>query len=155
MTSLRHSLCCIFGLLGCFLSTIILAANISISDVMVREVPAVSANTAGYLTLLNNSKQVITLKSVDSDLAARTEIHGHSMKGGMMKMFKVSGGLELPPGKPVTLEAGGYHIMLMGLKAELKEGDKVELTLHFSDGDAVDITAPVKKLSMKEHHHHH
>ena len=143
------------SLLGAFFAMIFAtnssAANVKIINEYVRAVPEISRNSAGYMTLINKDSQTIRLQSVDTDLAAKTEIHGHTMNDGMMKMFKVTDGLELPPGKPVKLESGGYHIMLMGLKKELKIKDKVDMTLHFSDGDAVDIKIPVKSLEEKGH----
>ena len=37
--------------------------------------------------------------------------------------------IDLPAGKAVPLAPGGYHVMLMGLKRQLKEGETVPLTL--------------------------
>ena len=55
------------------------------------------------------------------------------------------------PGKTVELKPGGYHVMLMALKAPLKEGDAVPVTLTFKDKDgresAVVINAPVRSLT--------
>jgi len=52
-------------------------------------------------------------------------------------------GIVLPGGQAVTLGPGGYHIMLMGLKAPLKEGQTVPLHLTFASGPAVDVAAKV------------
>ena len=146
MMSIRNLLVVTAGMMGSLTVLSSSAADIKITDELIRTMPVVSGNSAGYLTLLNKDSKPVRLESVDSDLAARTEIHGHSRKDGMMKMFKVSDGLELPPGQAVKLESGGYHIMFMGLKAELKKGDAVDVTLHFSDGDAIDVKMPVKSL---------
>lgn len=146
MVSMRKVWMIAAGLFGSLTMLNSSAANVSITDEFVRAVPAVSDNSAGFMTLQNRDDEPVRLESVDSDLAARTEIHGHTMKDGLMKMYKVTGGIELPPGQTVKLASGGYHIMLMGLKTELKEGDTVGLTLHFSDGDAVDLVVPVKAL---------
>ena len=52
---------------------------------------------------------------------------------GVMKMREVEG-LELKPGDMITFAPGGYHIMLIGLKAPLKVGDSFPLTLTFQVG---------------------
>ena len=49
------------------------------------------------------------------------------MDGDMMKMQQVDG-IDLPAGKGVNLASGGYHIMLIGLKRQLKAGEVVPLT---------------------------
>ncbi|MGB1271548.1 MAG: copper chaperone PCu(A)C [Endozoicomonas sp.] len=135
------------------------AAHVMVSDEYVRLAPPVAANSAGYLTIRNHEKETITLKSIDSEIALRTEIHGHTMKDGVMKMFRVDGGLPIKPGQNLELKPGGYHIMLMGLKKPLEEGSKVNVTLHFSDGDAVDLKLPVREMvhsaAESGHHHHH
>jgi copper(I)-binding protein len=59
--------------------------------------------------------------------------------------------LALPAGKAVKLEPGGYHVMLMGLVAPIKEGDTVAITLALKDKDgkpwSVDVKAPVRALA--------
>ena len=130
-------------MIGCISSAN--AAMVSITDPVVRAVPPTSTNTAAFMTLQNKGKDDIKLVGVDSSIAARVEIHGHRHEGHKMVMFKVDD-LPLPAGKEVRLESGGYHIMIMGLKKTLQEGENVPLTLHFSDSDAIDILAPVKPM---------
>ena len=133
------------GCLGLFMSASSWAANIEVSDQRVRSVSELSGSSAGYMTLLNKGIEPVFLESVDSDLAARTELHRYEQQGGVLKMVKLEKGLELSPGQRVQLVPGGDHIMLMGLKSKLQSGDSVDLTLHFSDGDAIDVKAPVKQ----------
>ena len=91
------------------------------------------------------------LVAVKSPGAGTVEVHEMSTDGGVMKMRAMPGGLELPAGRSVELKPGGYHIMLMDLKAQVKEGDRVPMTLiiEYKDGkrQTLDITAPVKALS--------
>ena len=62
-------------------------------------------------------------------------------------------GLDLPAGKSVELKPGGYHVMLIDLKAPLKEGESVPLTLVFEGPDrrqeTVEIKAPVRALTTR------
>jgi copper(I)-binding protein len=71
-------------------------------------------------------------------------------------------GLDLPAGKTVELKSGGYHVMLMDLKQQMKDGDIVPLTLVIEGKDKkrtnVDVKAPVKPLATDskaaaEHNH--
>ena len=68
------------------------------------------------------------LVAASSPMAGVVEIHEMAMDGNVMKMRAVSG-LELPAGKAVDLKPGGYHVMLMDLKRELKAGETVPVTL--------------------------
>ena len=67
-----------------------------------------------------------------------------------MKMRAIPG-LDLPARKAVELKPGGYHVMLMDLKRELKDGEQVPITLvvEGKDGkrESVQVTAPVKPLA--------
>jgi copper(I)-binding protein len=98
------------------------------------------------------------LVSASSPVAGVVEVHEMMMDGSVMKMRAVTK-LELPAGKAVDLKPGGYHLMLMDLKQELKTGESVPVTLVIEGAggkrETVDIKAPVKALadshSTKKH----
>ena len=77
------------------------------------------------------------LVRVETPAAGVAEIHEMKMNGDVMQMRAVSG-LELPAGTPVELKPGGYHVMLMGLKAPLVNGSSLPLTLVFQDAKGVE-----------------
>jgi copper(I)-binding protein len=81
------------------------------------------------------------------------EIHEMAMQGDVMKMRAIPGGLELPAGKAVELKPGGYHVMLMELRQQLKEGETVPVTLVIEGKDgkreSVEVKAPVKALTTQ------
>ena len=97
------------------------------------------------------------LISVSTPAAGVAEIHEMTMEGSMMKMRALPS-LALPAGKAVELKPGGHHLMLMDLKAPLKAGDTVVLTLVIegSNGqrEQVEIKAPVKALGSSSAHQH-
>jgi hypothetical protein len=62
-------------------------------------------------------------------------------------MRPVPGGLELPPGKPVSLQPGGYHIMLTGVKAPLQGGQSIPVRLTFEHAAPLDIMVTVRPLT--------
>ena len=90
------------------------------------------------------------LISVSTPAAGVAEIHAMKMDGSTMQMRALPAGLDLPAGKTIELKPGGYHLMLMDLKAPLKAGDMVDLTLvvQAKDGkrQTLVVKAPIKAL---------
>lgn len=139
--------------------------NIVVSDVWARE-SAMSADTgAVYLKIENMSSTIDKLfsASVSQNFAKSAEIHETVMAGGstattmamdptttmgsgsssMMTMKQVNS-VTIPANGSVAFEPGGYHIMLTGLVAPLKNGQKFELNLGFLNGGIIKVTATVK-----------
>lgn len=94
----------------------------------------------GFLTLTNKGSEDDVLVSASSDVAQETQIHEMAMDGNVMKMRQLPDGLTLPAGESVTLKPGGFHIMFMGLKGPLVEGESVEVTLNFAKAGPVAIS---------------
>lgn len=93
------------------------------------------------------------LVAASSPVAAVVEIHEMAMDNNVMRMRAIPG-LDLPPGKAVELKPGGFHVMLMGLKQQVKEGDTVPVTLVVEGKDGkrenVDVKAPVRALAAQQ-----
>jgi copper(I)-binding protein len=100
-------------------------------------------NGAVYVTLGNSGSQPDALVSASTDAAQMTELHETTRDGNVMKMRPVKT-IPVPAGGKTELKPGGYHIMLMGLKHDLKPGEKVAVTLKFEHGGETRIEAPVK-----------
>ena len=79
-----------------------------------------------YLTLV--AREPLTLVGGSSPVAAAVEVHEMKMEGDVMRMRAIDA-LPLPANQPVQLQAGGYHLMLQGLKAPLASGSTIPLTL--------------------------
>src|SRR3546814_7663300 len=77
-----------------------------------------------------------------SPVAEHVEIHEHVMDGNAMRMRPVDG-VPLPAGGMAELQPGGYHVMLIGLKHPLKQGEHFPLTLTFEKAGTVTIEVPV------------
>jgi hypothetical protein len=96
------------------------------------------------------SKRSATLVGASSPVCKTAQLHMMTNENGMMKMREVKA-IELPAGKRVNLRESGYHVMLLGLKAPLKEGEAVPLTLSIKVGKQgvikVKTTAEVKSLT--------
>jgi copper(I)-binding protein len=88
------------------------------------------------------------LIGVKTPLADDASLHESTMVGNVMEMRPVQAA-PVAPGQPLVLGPGGYHIMLMGLKQPLKEGDTVPVTLLFQKAGAVTATATVRRNAPK------
>jgi periplasmic copper chaperone A len=111
-----------------------------------RATPKGASTAAAYLTVTNTGSTTARLRCASTVAAAKCQIHEMAMSNGVMKMRPVEGGLEIKPGQTVTLKPGGYHVMMEGLKAPLKAGDKVEATLTSSDGASVKVEFPIAAI---------
>lgn len=98
---------------------------------------------AGFLTIRNTDARPDRLLSASSPRAAKVEIHTMSMEGGVMRMRPLPDGLEIPARGVATLAPGGNHLMLIGLKAPLKQGERVPATLRFARAGAVQVQLAV------------
>ncbi len=109
--------------------------------------PTVGAGTSGaiYFTVTDKGAPD-QLVGASTPVAAMAQLHQTIDDHGVMKMRPVAS-LPLPPGQPVTLKPGGYHIMLMGLKHPLKVGDSFPVTLTFAHGQPITVTGMVTAMS--------
>ena len=133
----------------------ILFKNLQISQAVARATPNGADIGAAYVTIQNQGTSDDTLVSVATPVAASTQVHEMSMDNGVMKMRELKDGLPIPAGKTVTLQPGGFHVMLMGLKQPLKEGESVTLTLTFAKAGSVPVTFTVGGLGAGGGHDGH
>jgi periplasmic copper chaperone A len=105
--------------------------------------------TAVYMTLANKGA-ADKLLSVETPIAATAEVHETIQEKGVAKM-RPAGALEIPAKKSISLQPGGRHIMLAGLKRKLAEGDTFPMTLVFETMGKVEIQVVVTKGGMSHH----
>lgn len=110
--------------------------------------------TAAFLTVVNPGAEDVRLTSAECAVAGMVQLHEMVTVDGRKVMQEAKDGVVVPAGSHVHLTPGGYHIMLMQLSGPLAVGDQVELTLHFSDGSSLPVTAPVKEFVEEEDHYH-
>ena len=127
-------------------------AQTTIKDAWVRGTVAQQKASGAFMHI--TSAQGGKLLSVSSPVAGVAEIHEMAMQGDTMRMRAVPA-LELPAGKAIELKPGGYHLMLMDLKQQLKAGEIVPLTLVVEGKDGkrenVAVQAIVKALGDSAH----
>ncbi|MYM34555.1 copper chaperone PCu(A)C [Duganella sp. FT50W] len=123
-------------------------AQVTVGEPWVRATVAAQQATGAFMTL--TATQTTKLVGASSPAAGAVEVHEMKMDNDMMRMRQLQA-LDLPAGQAVKLAPGGYHLMLLGLKQPLKDGDKVPLTLEFEDArkvrSKVVVEAPVKPLN--------
>ncbi len=98
--------------------------------------------TGAFMTL--TAKDGGKLVSAASPVAGVVEVHEMKMDGDVMKMRALPNGLDLPAGKAVSLAPGGFHVMLMDLKAALPKDSSIPLTLVFMDAKGVQSKVELK-----------
>ena len=98
--------------------------------------------TGAFMTL--TAREGAKLVSASSPAAGVVEVHEMKMDGDIMRMRAVTGGLDLPAGKAVELKPGGYHVMLMDLKAALPKDTTVPLILVFKNAKGVESKIELK-----------
>ena len=104
---------------------------------------AAGANGAGYMSITNHGNTADTLKSVETAVAKKVEIHKTSMTNGVMSMKRQDAGLPIGPGETVIFAPGGNHLMLIGMAKASKAGDLLPATLVFTSGARIKIDFPV------------
>ena len=128
--------------------SVVSAADLDIKSPWVRGTVAGQKATGAFMELTSASG--IAIVGASSPVANVTEIHEMKMDGGVMKMRAIPR-LDVAAGKPVSLAPGGYHVMLMDLKQQLKKGDVVPLTLQIENKDkkveTIEVKAEVRELT--------
>ncbi len=123
-------------------------AQVSVVDPWVRATVPQQKATGAFMQL--KAEQSMRLVAGKSPVAGSVEIHEMTMDNGVMKMRQVPG-IEIPAGQTLELKPGSYHVMLMGLKQQVKDGDAVPITLEFVGLDnkkhTMEIKAPARPLN--------
>lgn len=131
------------------------SAQIKVDDAWVRATVPTQSASGAFMTLTADTDS--KLLSVATPVAKDVQIHEMSMKNDVMTMGPVKF-VELPAGKAVKLDPNGYHVMLMGLNGQLKEGESVPLTLTVENAkgekETVEVKAAVRSLTNMEGHDH-
>lgn len=109
------------------------AEGVRVDDAWARASLPGAENGVAYITITNAGTETVRLVGMRTDVAAVAALHTHEVNDGVMQMRPLEGGVEISPGATVKFKPGGNHIMLMGLKAPLAEGETFELTLEFAE----------------------
>jgi copper(I)-binding protein len=108
-------------------------------------------NGAIYFVIYNRSSSADALSGVSSDVAGAIELHESEMSGDVMHMQQLDS-VPLEPSSEIKFEPGGLHVMLIDLKKDLKVGDEIEVTLHFTNFEDINLTVPVRDVPASADH---
>ena len=125
------------------ISTLISTGNkIEIKDAWLRT-GAEGLNSALYFKIENNSDKPDTLYKISSGIAQHIMMHETYKKDDMMGMREINV-IAVKPNSSIEFKPGGYHVMLMNLRRDIKKGDKIGFTLFFKSAGEMSINAIVK-----------
>lgn len=105
--------------------------------------PTGSGTAEVSLRITNNGGSDDRLLGGETEVAGVVELHQMTMDGNTMSMGPVEGGLAIAAGQTIDFGEQHYHLMLIGLRRDLRPGDSVPLTLEFEQAGKVALTAPV------------
>ena len=135
------------------------APSVTATDVWIRAIPDLAEQnmTGLFGNFTNNTDGEIKILggTIDASIADET-LDAHEVvmdESGKMVMQEVAGGIPIPANGQVELKMGGYHVMLWNLKAPLEVGQKVTVTLNFSDGTSLPIEAVVRSTETEGEHY--
>ena len=114
-----------------------------------RATPAGAKIAGGYLVVTNTGSAPDRLLGGSSEVSGKVEIHEMAVKDGVMTMRGLPDGLVIKPGEKTELKPGSYHLMLMDLKRQLKEGESIKATLNFEKAGAVAVEFTVQSVGAR------
>lgn len=100
-------------------------------------------NSALYFKIENNSEKPDTLYKVSSNIAHHIMMHETYRKNGMMGMREIKY-IVIKPKSSIEFKPGSYHVMVMNLKRDIKQGDIIDFILYFKSAGEVNIKAKVE-----------
>jgi hypothetical protein len=133
------------------------AQTVTVTDAWARATVQGQKATGAFMKI--TAKDNAKLVGVSSPVAGVAEVHEMKMDKDVMKMAALPNGLDWPAGKAVELNPGGYHVMLMDLKAPLSKDSTIPLTLTVQDAKGVKSNIELKLLvgmqapAMPSHDH--
>jgi len=124
--------------------------DLHVGDAYARASIGMARSGAVYLEIRNRGGGD-TLVALETAVAEGAMLHETRMRDGVMRMRHLAGGLPLPAGETVALAPGGTHIMLMGLRQPLREGERFPLTLRFEKAGEVEVEVEVLGVAAGAH----
>ena len=130
--------------------------NLTITKSWIRATPAAAKVAGGYLTIANNGSNDDVLIAVNFAGAEKSQIHEMSFDNDVMTMRPLTDGANISAGSTLVLKPGGIHLMLMGIKNQLKDGQNFPVELTFAKAGTLKVdfqvltTSNAKKMMMQE-----
>jgi copper(I)-binding protein len=126
------------------------ASTVVVEQPWARATPKGAKTGAAYMTLRNNGASVDRLMSATTPVADQVQLHKVTEDNGVSRMREVHN-VELEPGAKIVFKPGEMHMMLVGLKQPLVEGQALPLTLQFERAGNIEVTVPIEKVGAMQH----
>ena len=132
--------------------------QISVTHAFSRASVGKSKNAAVYMNIGSKLDNETKLIGARTKISTKASLHNHLNDNGVLKMRPVKY-ISIPAGGSAELKPGGYHVMLMGLKAPLTEGTEFNVELIFEGGETREVAINVLaagamgKRGKKKHTH--
>jgi len=149
LPNLKNSLFALFLAFGAAGSAMADSLEVLVDAGWARASIGTSRPAAAYITFRNTGGKAVTLTGLTTAVAKRAEVHLTQTDDAGVSTMSPAGDIALPPGEDVTFQPGGLHIMLMGLNAPLKEGERFELTLEYDDGGSKTVEVNVLGVAAR------
>jgi copper(I)-binding protein len=124
--------------------------TITVEQAWARATPSGALTGAAYMTLINKGASADRLLSATTPMADHVQFHKQTEDNGVSRMREVKA-VELEPGTKVIFKPGEMHMMIVGIKQPLKEGQTFPLTLQFEKAGHVDVNVPIEKVGAMKH----
>ena len=124
--------------------------TITVEQAWARATPGGARTGAAYMTLINNGTSTDQLLRATTPVADQVQFHKETEDNGVSRMREVHN-VELSPGGKITFKPGDMHMMIVGIKQPLKEGQSFPLTLQFEKAGNIDVTVPIEKVGAMQH----
>jgi|JRHI01.1.fsa_nt_gi hypothetical protein len=135
--------------------TVTADGKLALEGAWARPTPEGTSISAGYLKITNRGDKPDTLLGASTPAANSAELHESAVDAeGVMTMRPVENGLEIKPGQTVELKPAGVHIMILGVKTPLKEGQTIPVTLNFKSAGKIEVPFAVKPMAASGEHVH-
>lgn len=119
-------------------------SQITIGDPYARAAGVTAIAGAAFFTIENSGNEDDRLIGAEADISKLVQLHTHiAGENGVMKMVEVPEGFPVPAHGEHALKRGGDHVMFMGLKHPLKDGEVIDLTLVFEKAGRIEVAVPV------------
>ena len=101
-------------------------------------------NSAVYFVIVNDGDEADTLMGISSEVASSTELHETRIENDIAQMMPVAS-VVVPAHGSVEFKPSSYHVMLVGLTQDLKEGDSLKITLQFEKSGTIMVDVPIRQ----------
>jgi len=129
------------------------ASDVEIEGAWVREAPPGMPMLAGYMVVENRTGKDLVMTGASSPAFDSIEMHQTIIKDGMASMVQQNS-VKIPARSKFRFEPKGYHLMLMQPKKDLRQGDKVNIKLRFSNHKSIVESFPVRRDGGEMMHNH-